>query len=93
MKKLLCIAFFSIAIMANAADKKEIVTDNSKEVKIEKATTEKTGDNTLRTNMFFGCASQGNEHYAIWRDQGYTHRQARAMRRAWVRDCRGGGWL
>tara|TARA_R110001606_G_C15390481_1_gene651491 strand:+ start:287 stop:424 length:138 start_codon:yes stop_codon:yes gene_type:complete len=37
MKKLLCIALFSITIMANAADKKEIVTKNSKEVvKIQK---------------------------------------------------------
>ena len=44
----------------------------------------------------FGCGSQGNFFYDQWRAQGFTHRQARELRRAWVRDCRGNGpcgWL
>ena len=84
MKKLLCIALFSIAIMANAAEKKEI--------KVEKATFEKIGDNTLTSIMFFGCASDGNQIYDIEISEGATHREARAIRRAWVRACRGGFW-
>ena len=92
MKKYLCIALFSIAIMANAAEKKEIVANNSKEIKIEKANFEKIGDNTLTSNMFFGCASDGNQHYEIWREEGYSHREARSKRRSWVRDCRGHFW-
>ncbi len=87
MKKLLC-----IAIMTNAAEKKEIVTNNSKEIKVEKATFEKIGDNTLTLNMFFGCGSDGNQIYDIEIANGATHREARAIRRAWVRNCRGNFW-
>jgi hypothetical protein len=92
MKKLLCIALFSIAIMANATVKKEIVVNNSKEVKVEKVTFEKTGYNTLTSIMFFGCASDGNQIYDIAISEGATHREARAIRRAWVRKCRAGFW-
>lgn len=92
MKNLLCIALFSIAIMANAAEKKEIVTNNSKEIKVEKAAFEKTVDNTITSIMFFGCASEGNERYAIWRSEGFSHRKAREKRRAYVRKCRGNFW-
>ena len=92
MKKLLCIVLFSIAIMANAAEKKEIVANNFKEIKVEKATFEKIGDNTLTSNMFFGCASDGNHIYAIERAEGASHREARKTRRAWVRGCRGYFW-
>ena len=77
MKKLLCIALFSIAIMANAAEKKEIVANNSKEIKVEKV-----GDNTLTSIMFFGCSSDGNQIYDIEIANGATHREARATRRA-----------
>lgn len=37
IKKLLCIALFSVTIIANANNKKEIVISNFKEGKIEKA--------------------------------------------------------
>ncbi|TXD54214.1 MULTISPECIES: hypothetical protein [unclassified Polaribacter] len=104
MKKLLCIAFFSIAIMVNATAKKETVTNNSKEVMIEKSDldkklkTENIEFNTdiSEVDMFFGSGSQGNSMYAEYRGAGMSHRDARAERRAYVRDFRGNGpdeWL
>lgn len=87
MKKLLTVALFSIAIMANANSKKENVENNSTEIKIEvnKSKTEITDEDIP------GCSSEGNAWYDEWRSQGYTHREARALRRAWVRECRGYG--
>lgn len=40
----------------------------------------------------FGCASEGNAWYRVWRGEGYSHREARSMRRAYVRKCRGNAW-
>ena len=42
MKKLVCIALFSFAIMANAKEKKEIDLIDSKEVAVEKVDFSKT---------------------------------------------------
>jgi hypothetical protein len=42
--------------------------------------------------LFFGCASNGNGVYSAAISQGYSHREARAIRRDFVRDCRGGFW-
>ncbi|TXD54212.1 MULTISPECIES: hypothetical protein [unclassified Polaribacter] len=100
MKKLLCIAFFSIAMMASTAAKKEIVVNNTKEVKVEKSDIFKEiktlnlepEKEISEEDMFFGCGSDGNFYYALKRDEGMNHRDARAERRAFVRNCRGGTW-
>jgi hypothetical protein len=104
MKKLLCIALFSIAIMANAAEKREIVVNNSKEVKVEKndfSKEMKTVKSDFKIEIsedeiFFGCGSDGNDLYDALIALGLDHRDARAARRVFVRDCRGfgpGGWI
>lgn len=99
MKKLLCIALFSIAIMANAIETKETLTKTSEEKEVVVNNTIKKGvyDSDLQKEtsvdaMFFGCASEGNGRYAIWREEGYSHREARALRRAYVRKCRNYFW-
>jgi len=93
--------------MANAIEKKEIDLIDSKEVAVEKinlsvdVTIEKgifetTENDTLEEDLFFGCGSEGNALYARLRRQGMNHRDARAERRANVRECRGhgpNGWL
>lgn len=38
--------------------------------------------------MFFGCGADGNEFYEALREVGYSHREARALRRLYVRECR-----
>jgi hypothetical protein len=47
--------------------------------------------------MFFGCSSEGNSYYnGLMATGNYTHREARAYRRVFVRECRGNGpdgWL
>lgn len=106
MKKLLCIALFSIAIMANATEKKgivtnttdekEVVTNNSTETVINNVTVINVEDcdfekETAEDAMFFGCGSQGNSRYDQWRRDGLTHREARSRRRSYVRECRGYG--
>jgi hypothetical protein len=103
MKKLLCIAVFSIAIMANANNKKEIATSNFEAVKIEK-TIQLEELNAMAyihvsaTDAFvFGeCNERGNRLYENARKDGNSHREARQLRRADVRKCRGlpeNGWL
>jgi len=100
MKKLMCIALFSFAIMSNAMEKKEIVTNNSKEIKVEKfdySHENKTennyfNENITKVDMFFGCGSEGNGVYDIEMIEGRTHREAREIRRAYVRECRNYFW-
>ena len=89
MRKLLCLAIFSIAIMANAAVKNEIVTNNSKEVYVEMSDLKMEN---FEEDMRMGCGSQGNQHYKIKRSEGASHREARKSRRAYVRECRGYFW-
>lgn len=103
MKKLLCIALFSIAIMANANNKKENVTSNFEAVKIEKILKSNSinlFDYSLELSQnslaFFGCGEEGNEQYDKNIKAGLSHRDARAERRKFVRKCRNlpeGGWL
>lgn len=111
MKKLLYIALFSIAITANATEKKGVetnslhekvvMTDYSNEIMLNNFKEVKTINNkcsieTSENNMLFGCGSEANRWYAEYRNQGFSHREARALRRVWVRKCRGngpGGWL
>jgi len=89
MKKLLCIALFSIAIMANATEKKEIVTNDFKEVKVE--INESSSEfETVKNDL--GCGKQGNNYYSLKRSEGMSHREARAYRRAYVRKCRNYFW-
>ena len=91
MKKLVCIALFSIAIMANATEKKKVIGNNSKEiVKNIKGETEIVVNNSLNV-MFFGCGSEANRWYNVYREHEYNHREARYLRRVWVRKCRGNG--
>ncbi|WP_299125736.1 hypothetical protein [uncultured Tenacibaculum sp.] len=111
MKKLFCIALFSIAIMTNATGKKEIITNpiigneivrNSSEniiinsfKEIETESNKRTKETSI-DDMFFGCGSEGNSLYNMWRNDGMSHRDARAYRRVFVRKCRGNGpngWL
>lgn len=93
MKKLVCIALFSFAMMANATERNEIETNNSKEVKTEKSTVKKAEKTSISEEDFFwGCGSEGNAYYSTLRSEGMDHRDARSARRAFVRKCRGGGW-
>jgi hypothetical protein len=98
MKKLVCIALFSFAVMANAKEKKEIViSSDQKEVVINnesEITSEFSNFNekTSEIAIFFGCGSEGNQIYDIEISEGENHRDARATRRAWVRKCRNYFW-
>jgi len=91
MKKLLCIALFSIAIMANAAEKNENAANNSNEVKAENSDFEKviSIDGKLAV---LGCTKDGNAYYGMLRSEGMDHREARTARRAFVRECRNYFW-
>jgi hypothetical protein len=105
MKKLLCIALFSIAIMANANNnKKDIVVNNSTEI-VTNASNEneisindvlefENGDFNEETfEDYSDCGDQGDLYYSNLMATGnYTHRQARSLRRDNVRECRGGTW-
>ncbi|APG65790.1 hypothetical protein LPB136_10620 [Tenacibaculum todarodis] len=62
---------------------------NSKEVKVEKTD---FNSEISEDDVLFGCSSEGNQWYDIWREEGHSHREARSLRRAFVRECRGGGW-
>lgn len=88
MKKLFLIASFSIAIMANATEKTNVVKNDHKQQN------QVTFENLQNSEaFFFGCGSQGNSYYNRLMETGdYTHREARSARRAFVRDCRGGKW-
>ena len=109
MKKLLCLAIFCMAIMANATEKKEIAinTTDEKEV-LTNDSSETLINNSIEIDSvdldfeketydddFFGCGSQGNAYYDDLVAGGMSHRDARAERRDWVRDCRGhpNGWI
>lgn len=109
MKKLLYIALFSIAITANASEKKgvitnptnekEVVTDTSNKIIVNNFRGIKTINNnkcnkeTFENEALADCGEQGNLEYAKWRDAGWSHREARSFRRDFVRDCRGGTWV
>ncbi len=70
---------------------KKVIRNNSKEiVKNIKGKTEIVVNNSLNV-MFFGCGSQGNAMYHEYRAAGMNHRDARYLRRVWVRKCRGNG--
>jgi hypothetical protein len=98
MKKLLCVALFSIAIMAKATEKKEIVPNNSRELKIEKinlstaSETESIDVAVEPLKVLADCGAQGDAYYHRLMDAGADHRDARSARRDFVRDCRGGTW-
>ena len=63
----------------------------SVDVTIEKGVFETNDNETIDIDMFFGCGSQANTYYnGLMLQAGVTHRAARTLRRAWVRDCRGG---
>ena len=103
MKKLLCIALFSVAIMANANNKKEILTSNFNEVKIEKTIQLEELNAMAYTHVsatdafvFGECNDRGNAAYDDARENGSSHREARSLRRAEVRKCRSlppNGWI
>jgi hypothetical protein len=107
MKKVFLAMAFSAVIAANATNDKESVTNTiqdvpiqkmevTKVIKFEKVSIEENENLTSEVELLFGCGSQGNIEYDNWRDQGYSHREARELRRAFVRDCRGfpdTGWL
>ncbi len=92
MKKLVCIALFSIAIMANATEKKRVIVNNSKEIVTNTKEKMKNEVNNFKDVMFFGCGSEGNAWYSHLRMEGKSHRDARKARRAYVRRCRNYFW-
>lgn len=87
MKKLFLIASFSMAMLANANENKEVEFNNS--IKVELNNDEQT---TTSDAFFYGCGSAGNVYYNELREAGMDHRGARSERRDFVRDCRGGKW-
>lgn len=98
MKKLLCIALFSIAIMANANSKKEIAVTNSDETEISTSSfLEIENSNFMNENfeLDVDCGAEGDLYYTQLREAGLDHREARSERRDFVRDCRGGtlAWI
>lgn len=65
MKKLFLIASFSIAMMANANENKEVEFNNSAEIELNK------DEHTTTTDAFFyGCGSAGNVYYNELREAG-----------------------
>jgi len=95
MKNLLCIALFSFAMMANASNEKEVVTNviDEKEILIENSfETESSDLNDEAFEDFVSCSDQGNLLYAQLTEAGMSHRDARSERRDFVRECRGGTW-
>lgn len=85
MKNLLCIALFSVALLVNAAEEKEIVINDVSVIKDSDFNNETFDD-------FADCGEEGNLEYHLARQAGYNHRVARRLRRSYVRDCRGGTW-
>ena len=77
-----------MAFLVNATEEKEIVINNFEDITTEPISLE---NELIAEVMFFGCGSQGNSVYAEYRGNGMSHRDARRVRRAWVRDCRGFG--
>lgn len=107
MKKLLFTVAIFATMLANATNDTEVVTNTLQDVTIEKndvladinfeEVSVNANENSIsEAEVLFGCGSQGNAEYDRWRDEGYSHREARELRRAFVRDCRDfpdGGWL
>lgn len=77
--------------MVNATEKKDIPTRVSNEKEIVKTSSNKI-EKVSKDDAFFGCGSEGNGYYSMLRSEGMSHREARTARRAFVRNCRGGGW-
>lgn len=95
MKKLLCIALFSMAIMTNAAN--ELLPKNVTGVKTENdfSKTIKTENSNIENEtieVLVDCGEQGDQLYHQLIQSGMSHRDARAERRDNVRECRGGTW-
>lgn len=77
MKKLLFTGLFSVILLSSFTKK-----------------TEKINKETIVSDheVFAGCGEEGNLEYSKARDKGLSHRDARAVRRVKVRECRGGTW-
>jgi hypothetical protein len=95
MKKLLCIALFSMTIMTNAAN--ELLPKNVTGVKIENdiSKTIKTENSNIENEtieVLVDCGEQGDQLYSQLMLAGSDHRDARSERRDFVRACRGGTW-
>jgi hypothetical protein len=97
MKKLLCIALFSMAIVASAANEKELLPIDVKEVTVEydfskEIKTDNSNFASDAVEVLVDCGEQGDVMYLERMADGLTHREARDERRAFVRNCRGGTW-
>lgn len=97
MKKLLCLALIGVSIMASAANAKCILPDNAKEVSIGRDFSEDIESEIAYVQyetieVIVDCGEQGDLLYSQLIQAGATHRDARAERRDFVRDCRGGTW-
>lgn len=102
MKKLLFTVAIFVTVLANATNDKEIVMNQIETTNLEKEVSlaENLSEYTATVSEisdgleeeFFGCGSSGNSYYNILRSENpdMSHREARAARRAFVRDCRGG---
>lgn len=97
MKKLLCIALFSMAIAASAANEKELLPIDVKEATVEfdfskEIKTDNSNFGSDAIEVLVDCGEQGDLVYSQAMQQGNSHRVSRELRRDFVRDCRGGTW-
>jgi hypothetical protein len=97
MKKLLCIALFSMAIVASAANEKELLPIDVKEATVEfdfskEIKTDNSNFGSDAIEVLVDCGAQGDVLYMQLTEAGEDHRDARSARRDFVRDCRGGTW-
>ena len=102
MKKLLFTVAIFATMLANATNDKEIVNNQietanfEKEVSLAENLSGYTAtDSEISVGLeeeFFGCGSAGNHYYNMLRADypDMSHREARSLRRVFVRDCRGG---
>ena len=86
-----------MAIVANASNVKEILPIKINEIVIDCEFTREI--NTVNSDIknyaidvLVDCGSEGDVVYAQAIEAGYNHRDARSIRRDFVRDCRGGTW-
>lgn len=107
MKKLFFIALFSVAMVANATNDKEVTIKNNvelKEIKVDVSIESDTETTTVTKNKSLvlspdavaGGGERGNRLYNRLIAKGFSHREARKDRRADVRECRDNGpndWL
>ncbi len=102
MKHFLTLIALCFTILATAKNGKEIAFSNLEKPTIEENRldnvkacddlVENATTDVLDQEEIFGCGSSGNSYYNILRSDNpdMSHREARAARRAFVRDCRGG---